>query len=240
VAAGGLHGGAVEMKYEPQRRSKPISARSHRQLAPLCRADWLPPENWRETMDRRVQRHQKAEKKLAADPLLGRLVPLFRILYQPFWDWAIDDARGKGLAAAGKRIMRNKGRNVVLFRSHGLDAQPYRDSLPPLQEILGSLRANGRPSIAPFHDTVAACCQLAYVEHSGQFVRWPQALRRFLELPELGYELPAGRMRRIFSNVIGKVANGGAPEIYPNTAAVFKEMKQTQATRTHSRRGKFI
>jgi hypothetical protein len=171
-------------------------------------------------MDRAVEHHKRAEREFEVTVLGRRVLPYLRPAYSVFWDWAIDDAIGKGLAAIGKWMMRDKGRTVVLFRRHAKDPRPYLDSLVPLQTILASLREPGRPSKAPFHDLVT----FAYLVTRGIGATDRRSslklLRHFLEFPELGYALGPGDITRIAYRVIGTSCALPLTTDYPLTVEI--------------------
>jgi hypothetical protein len=210
---------AAVMANQPRDRPQRTKARSKAQFIPVPRADWFAPDDWRETMERALERHKRAERDLGATQWGATILRTLPIAYSKFWDWAIDDATGKGLTGNAKRLMRLKGHYVVEFRGSGTDPQPYLDTLKPLQDILASLRIPGRPSKTPFHDLVALAYLIARKECFVERMPRLDLLRRFLEFPELGYALGPRDITRIAYAVIDKIVKGKMHCEYPGTAA---------------------
>ena len=188
-------------------------------MVPTPRADWEPTAEFCAAFNRRIQRHKRAERLLEKLAWVKPIPPVLKLVSESFWEFAKADASGKAQAGRAKRVMRDKGRNLVLLRRRGEDPQAYLDSLRPIVQILASLREPGRPSKAPFHDLVAFAYLLVREDQQSERTPYLKPLRRFLEVPELGYWLEPGDITRIAYKVVKKVIKGEAHADYPMTAA---------------------
>ena len=130
------------------------------------------------------------------------------------------------------------GRGLVLesCRRRGINPEPLMAAYREVERTLPGPRDRGRPSMAPYHDLVAFSW-LAW-NIAGGIERAPrlEPLRRFLEIPELGYLLPKGKIRRIAYSIGHKVANGEALADYPLAASLLRMFQDQAASKPGQRR----
>jgi hypothetical protein len=141
-----------------------------------------------------------------------------------FWEWAIDDAHGKIQVGEAKRVKRQMGRVLRQCARDGWDSSGFLAACRRIDDELAQLRHAGRPSKAAFHDLVAFAYALRCLAARDDRAQRLELLRRFLELPELGFALQPRDISHIGCRVIRKLAAGRAHDTYLRTAAFFADL----------------
>ena len=196
------------------------------QLVPRPSAGWLPDPKLLDRIRRRVKLHDDAELKLVATMWGREILPYLRFHWAAFWEFAIDDALGKMSASEAKRKLRLKGTILQSLRRHARDSREPLAAFQQMTDILKSLRRSGRPGRAEFHDMIAFAYTITRGTQREERTARLELLRRFLELPELGYILRPRDVAKIGYRVIRRVRSGTAAGTYPHTAFLWSAASQ--------------
>lgn len=178
-------------------------------------------------LDKRVEKHRKAEKKLEGTASGRAVLPLARVLFKSFWDAELEEAEGREIANDARWLLKRRGHYTAGFSAHGEVPVELDRNFEEIKRLLGSLRHPGRPPKDPFHDMVAACALVYRTRHGGWRVPSYAPLARFLELPEFGYPLTASRVRHIANEVCCSFARDDGEHRYPVAYKVCGEVGET-------------